>query len=234
MLEEALSYPTRGDRSIGRIIVGGLLVLFSFLIVPGLAALGYYVKVLGATSHGEQELPAFEDWGALIVTGLKAFVISFVYGIIPYFAFMLVGGLFGAGDYVGSGAGSLLTGVGLLVLLVGMVLAFAVQYVLPAALTSFAREGRLAAAFDFDAMKPVLTNNGYIIAVVLVFALAVGVAFLVAVATMFTFGLALLLFVPLGPFFYFWLYLVGAYMFGTAYGDAASGRPAANTAAVSD
>lgn len=235
MLEEALAYPTSGEQSLGRILVGGILVFFSWLIVPGLAVYGYYVRVLEATSRGEEEAPAFEDWGELVVDGLKAAVIGFAYAIVPYVLFLVVGGLFGASAGMGEGGGAsgALAGLGLVTLLLGLVLAFVVSYVTPAAITNFAREGRISAAFDFSTLKTVLVSNSYVLAVVLVFALAVAVWFLFAAVALFTFGLGLLIILPLLPFFYFWLYLVGAYMFGTAFGEAVGeGEDGAATAAA--
>nr|WP_227353934.1 DUF4013 domain-containing protein [Haladaptatus salinisoli] len=111
-------------------------------------------------------------------------------------------------------------GIGVLGLLVSAVLLFVVQYVLPAALTNAGRTGTVGGAFDFGTLGPVLTSKEYIVAVVSVFLVAVagGIAF--SVVAIVTLGLGYLA----APFFYFWLYLAGSYVFGTAFGAATRQR----------
>jgi len=45
MLEDGLSYPVRGDW-IGRTIIGAVLGFLSFLVLPAVFLMGYFVRVL--------------------------------------------------------------------------------------------------------------------------------------------------------------------------------------------
>ncbi|WP_458205423.1 DUF4013 domain-containing protein [Haladaptatus sp. NG-SE-30] len=215
MLEDALSYPTKGDDGIARNLIGGVLFLFSFLIIPAFIVMGYMVQAMAAASRGETEPPAFEDWGSLLVDGLKAILINIAYAIVPTFIMGMMIAFIGIGGSAGGDAGGLFAGFGLLGIFLAVILAFVIQYILPAALTNFGRTGKIGAAFDFDTLTPVLTSKEYIIAVLTVFLVAVAGGIVANILALVTLGLGYLLF----PFFYFWLYLAGSYKFGTAYGE---------------
>ncbi|MCO8246021.1 MULTISPECIES: DUF4013 domain-containing protein [unclassified Haladaptatus] len=218
MLEEAIGYPTKGDSGIARIIIGGTLAFFSFLLIPGIFVGGYMMQVLAATSRDEELPPDFTDWGVMFVDGIKGFVVGFVYALVPIVIMIVMFTLIGLGNS-GDSTG-VLSGIGVLGLLVTFVLAFAIQYLLPAALTNLARTGSIGAAFDFETLGPVLKSTEYITAVVLTLLVAIagGMFFAVFVAVTLGFG------VILAPFFYFWLYLAGCYMFGTAFGKEVTPR----------
>lgn len=217
MLEDSLTYPTKGDSGIARNIIGGCLFLFFFLIVPPFAAVGYLVRTLAGASRGEAEPPAFEEWGGLVVDGFKAFLISLAYALAPLVLLAVFMAVLGAGGRASDGASGILAGVGVVAMLLYFAVALAINYVLPAAITNFGREGSMGAAFDFETLKPVLTSGSYIKAVLLTFvvAIAIGVAF--SVFAFVTLGLGYLV----APFVYFYVYLAAAYMFGTAFGDVA-------------
>lgn len=165
MLEEGLSYPFKGDNALGRNVIGGLLVAFSWLIVPGLAHYGYLVRVLRDTVGGEEDPPEFEEWGELILDGVKMLVVSIVYAIVPFAiaGALLTVGIFG-GAAAGDPGGGIVAGFGLLGFLVFFLASLVLFYVLPAALTNFAREGNVSAAFDFDTIGTVLTSSEYVVA----------------------------------------------------------------------
>lgn len=221
MLEEALSYPTSGDQGIARILIGGVLMLFFFLIVPLFLVYGYAVRALGAVAQGEETPPAFEDWTGMLVDGVKAWVISLIYSIVPYVIVVVVGGIVGVGAAAGGDrAAGFMAGIGLIGGLLYFVASLVVVYLLMAALTNFAVEGRIGAAFDFDTIGTVVTNDSYILAIVLVVVISIVLSIVVAFGSIVTLGLGLFLFLIVAPFVGFWLYLVFAHLFGTAYRDA--------------
>lgn len=216
MLEEGLSYPFKGDNALGRNLIGGLLLAFFWLLfIPLLAFFGYIVKVLRTTVEGDDEPPEFNDWGELLGDGLKSAVIFFVYAIIPYalllFFFVFLGV---AGAAAGDGGGGLVAGVGLLGFLGIMVVSIAVQYVLPAALTNFAREGRVGAAFDFDTIGDVILTAEYFIAWLLPIVVFI-VLYIIGIVLAFT-VIGILLF----PWLYFYGFVVTYRMFGRAFYEA--------------
>jgi hypothetical protein len=166
MLSDALSFPRRGDDWLPTLLIGGVLsVLASFgpllLFVPFFVLQGYLVRVLDRAARDQRLPPSFTEWGSLVVDGLKAFVVSVVYGLFAFgpltlvFATLVV--IVPTGPTVAEPGmtpemspppritGGLLVFVGLL--LVALVLFVIVGYLLPAALANFAIEGRLGAAF---------------------------------------------------------------------------------------
>lgn len=199
--------------------------MFSWLLIPGLAAWGYVLRVLKETSEGAEEPGPFEDWGELIADGLMSIVIAIVYAIVPFAIYFVMLTVILGGAQAGGDAGGLLAGFGVVGFLLALVLFFVVQYILPAALTNYAREDSFGAAFDFKALKPVLLSNQYIIATLLLVAV-VGIVLptVIFVIGTITFGIGFLLLAPVMPFVYFWMYLVGAYMFGSAFGDVKDSR----------
>ncbi|MFW5934497.1 MAG: DUF4013 domain-containing protein [Halolamina sp.] len=213
MLEEGLSYPFNGDSALGRIIIGGLLGFGSFLIVPAIALMGYLVWVLGGAARGEEEPPAFENWGDMIVDGLKATAVAIVYGIIPFVLvfisiFVIAGGT-ASGSETGMG---ILGGIGLLGMLVSLVAMFLLYYLIPAALTNMALEDSFGAAFDFGTIKQVILTGDYLVAWLIPFVLAAlmnVVVFLLAVTVV---GLIVV------PFIQFYVQVAAFYMFGVAFG----------------
>lgn len=186
MLSDALSFPRRGDDWLPTLLVGGILTLLGVFVLPAIVVQGYLVRVLAAAADQEETPPSFTRWGALFVDGVKLLVVNVVYGLVAVVPLVVVLGaalVAIPGDPVpvepgttsptppsaGFGAGllvlvALLAVVGLLTLLVA--------YVLPAALTNFAMEGRLGAAFDVRTVLAGAFTSDYAVAWLL--ALVVG------------------------------------------------------------
>lgn len=168
MLEDGLSYPMQGDSWIGRMLIGGLILFFAFLIIPIFFFQGYLLRVLGSTVRGESEPPAWDDWGGLFVDGLKATVVAFVYGIVPTIVFVGIGTvLVGLGGAAGDSGGGILAGFGLLTFLFFIPVLLIVYYIVPAALANMAAEGSIGAAFDFDMISNVVLSVDYLVAVLM-------------------------------------------------------------------
>lgn len=216
MLEEGFSYPAKGENALGRNIIGGLLVAFSILIVPALAYYGYLVRVLRSTVAGDPDPPEFEDWGEMIFDGIKMLVITVVYGIVPFAiaGFIVVFGVVGgaaAGDTAGGG---IVAGFGFLGILVFFFASLVLLYVLPAALTNFATEENVGAAFDFTTIGTVLTSSDYVIAWLLPV-----VVYMVVSVINFILGLTIIGLV-LVPWVTFYAFVAIFQMFGQAYAKA--------------
>ncbi len=162
---EIIAYPTKRDDWIKTLLIGGVLVFFSFLLVPILVVYGYVVRTIRRTLSGEPEPPIFDAWGELLVDGLQAWVISLVYLLIP----LVVAGVTVGGSIVaiatGTEAGAA-AGVGGLMLGLGLtsILLLVFGYLSVAAIVNFANEERFGAAFDFDRIKTVALDREYAIA----------------------------------------------------------------------
>lgn len=213
MLEDGLSYPMKGESGLARILIGGLLGVVSILIVPAFALAGYLVWVLAGAARGEPEPPAFEDWGTMIVDGLKATAVTVVYGLVPFFLIFLSIFVFAGGAGSGSDtAAGVLGGLGLLGMLLSFVAMVLLYYLIPAALTNMALEDSFGAAFDFGTIKRAVLSADYLIAWLIPFVIAFVVNVLVFFLAVTIIGLVFV------PFVQFYVQVAVFYMFGTAFG----------------
>jgi len=84
MFEKAISYPATGEKAVGAFVIGTLLSLLGILIVPGLIVFGYLIRVLRQARDDETaEVPAYDEWGTLLVDGLKAAIVTIGYVVVP-------------------------------------------------------------------------------------------------------------------------------------------------------
>jgi len=214
MFEEGIKFPLEGDDAVKRLLIGGLLAIFSVLIIPAFALVGYYIEVARAGVEQAPEPPAFEDWGDLIVKGIVGTVIMIVYGIVPFILVMLTSGLSFAGAARGGTAGGILGGVGALGLLVALLALLVVYYAIPAGLVNYAIEGNIGAAFSWSDIKPVLLSGDYLVAWLVPFVLAFVLNIVIAILAVTIVGLILV------PFLQFYVYVAVLYMFGRAFAEA--------------
>ena len=178
MLSDALSFPTEGEDLARPYLIGSGLLLGSFVVgITIIPLYGYYLRVIDAGRTGAPTLPAFEDWEALLVDGIKMFAVNFLYAGVPGVLF------FGAGFFtlfaVGLGAAAesavfllLMVLAGGLVTLVTGVLWLVGSFVSPAALAHMRAEGEFEAAFQVRTILGLAASSDYIVAVLL--ALVVG------------------------------------------------------------
>lgn len=221
MINDALEYPRSGDEWTKTVLIGGILSLLGVLILPTLLVLGYLVRVLNRTMRGDDRLPVFDDWEALFFDGVKAFVITVAYGLVPAVVAVAVvaGGILSFSVVGGAGAGGAAAGgAGLLVVVVGgllsLVLGLAAAYVIPAATAAFAETGRIGAAFSIEDLRPALLSGTYATAWLLAFAIAVGAGLLTSVLN----AIPVIGFV-IGAFVGFYAGVSAYYIVGHAWGD---------------
>ena len=206
------------------ILVAGLVL--SFLVVPailaGLLLGGYSLEITRRVIRGDDEvLPAWEDWGQLIVDGLQVALIGIVYAlpIIILAIFVSVPTEILA-DYGATQSG--LSFLGTMSVFVNVALscfnflwAIAMSLVLPAAIGRFAAEGELASAFRFGEIIALVRDNLATYAITAVMVWATGIMA----------GLGLLLCL-VGVFFTaVYAELVTGYLYGQAYLEATGGAP---------
>ena len=197
-------------------IIGGVLGFFSFLILPAIILYGYFVEVLRTTARGEDEAPTFSDWGEMIKDGFIGIVISVAYAIIP---FVIIGGIstvfLSGGAALGGDGGGALAGLGFISLLLLIPLVFVIYYIVPAAITAYAIEDQIGAAFSFSILKPILLSGSYFIAVLAPILVAVVIWIATSVLAITIIGLLLV------PFLQFYGQVAIFRMFGLAYRDVA-------------
>ncbi|MDQ2053917.1 MULTISPECIES: DUF4013 domain-containing protein [Halobellus] len=219
MIQDSLQYLRNDENWVTTVLIGGILSLLGVLIVPTLLVLGYLVRVVRGTMHGEEQPPVFDEWGDLFTDGLKAFVVVFVYGLIPGIiaAVVVGGGIFSF--VVGGGSDSAgLVGLGMAGILLGSLLALVLSllaaYVVPAAISNLAQTDQLGSAFSISELRPVLTSGTYATAWVYGFALIIA-ASLVAGAL----NVIPLLGLLAGGFLGFYAAVSAYYLIGQAWGE---------------
>lgn len=158
MIEASLNYLRNGDDALVTTLIGGVLLLASPLLIPAVAVLGYVVRVLRRTADGDDEPPAFDAWGSLLVDGAKAFAVTFAYALFPL-AVLVAAAAVGVGSAVaGSGDGGL---AALSVAFVALAASLAGLYLTPAAIAAVADSGRVRDGFAARALWTVVAGRAY-------------------------------------------------------------------------
>jgi hypothetical protein len=234
MFEDALRYPWEAEDSIETIGIGGGLTLvsvyLSFLLLPLLAifpVMGYLVRLIRDVRAGAEEPPTFGDWEELFSDGLKVFVISLVYSIVPIimYAILFFGWFAAVAGAAQTDAGGLTALITLVVFALGLVaflLSLLVGYALPAGIYEFARTDEVGAAFKLGELRSIVLTSEY------------AVGWLVGVAALFIGNLVanLLSIVLIGlllfPWIIFYVYVSATYAVTNGVMDARGESPGAD------
>ncbi|EMA07037.1 hypothetical protein C437_10396 [Haloarcula vallismortis ATCC 29715] len=193
-------------------LIGGVLLVFFFLLIPVFAFNGYLLRVIGTTVEGESEPPAWDDWGELIIDGIKFSIVGLVYSIVPIAVIFGVGSvLLGLGGAAGESGGGIIAGFGLMTMLLLIPVLFLVYYIVPAALANMAVEGSLSAAFDFSLLKNVVLTSDYFIAVLMPIVVGIITNIVSNILAITVIGLVLV------PFVTYYGQVAVFRMFGTAF-----------------
>ena len=164
-LDKVATYPMQSDEWVKTVLIGGIMIFFSFLLIPLCIAYGYIVRAIRSSLANDPTPPVFSDWGKLLVDGVQAFVIGIIYLLVP----LIVAGVTIGGSILaiatGSGAGAAF-GIGGIFfgLTISALLSIVFGYFAVVALVNFAREERFGAAFDVDVIKTVALDKEYAIA----------------------------------------------------------------------
>ncbi|KTG10069.1 hypothetical protein AUR64_10745 [Haloprofundus marisrubri] len=220
MISDSLNYLRESDDAVSTVLVGGILLLLGFLILPLFTVAGYLVRVLRGTADGDERAPAFGDWVEMTVDGLFAAVVGFVYFVLPSLVvglvgFLVLGTVFVVVPGEPSPTPTLSPLVGFVITLVTVVGSLAIWaaglYVGPAAVTNYATTGRLGAAFAGRTLWQAVTTRTY------------ATAWLSAVAILFASGIlgGLLAATFVGglltTFVTFYALVAAAYLFGRSW-----------------
>jgi hypothetical protein len=160
IIGDAVKYPISDWK---KLLTLGILLLLGFVIIPAFLALGYVFRVLKATIAGFNELPEFDEWGEMLIDGLKVFVVTIAYMIIPLII-MLAGvftGLYGYGLGVTDPTLLLQAGGGLVI--IGVIVAIIFGLLLTIALAHMAfHDSDLGAAFRIREILDVISDIGWV------------------------------------------------------------------------
>lgn len=167
MLSDALSYPQSGN-GWRPVLIGGLLSLFNWLLLPVFIVFGYFLRVLRSAALEEDQAPRFEDLGDLLVDGFKSFLIFLGYVFLPLLLELII--LFSAGSISGEGR-ALFAVVGL----IGVMFLFVMFYLFPVALTAFALTDDLGEAFKFRTIVKSAFTGDYAVGVIISVLFRIGI-----------------------------------------------------------
>ena len=82
ILIDSFSYPFKDVKKSLKLFI---LFLTSFLIIPGIMACGYLLRIINHSAQGIKELPEFDNWKKLLKDGLK-FIALFLTFALLFFA----------------------------------------------------------------------------------------------------------------------------------------------------
>jgi hypothetical protein len=229
-IETLVRYPTDSEDWIVTVLIGGIALLFSFLIIPWFVVSGYLVRAIRAGMDHAEEPPVFDEWGSLLKEGVVAGIIGLVYGIIPLLVFFVfVGGSFLA-LLSGSNAGS---GFGFLGILGGLfiswILGIVFGYIGSAGIVNYARKGTFSAGFEFDVITDVVTSRDYLIAWGYIIVLSIVVGIITAVLNVVPFLGAIV-----GVFVGFYALIITAWLWGDGFTTAIGSRQSQPTSTPSE
>jgi hypothetical protein len=239
MLEDAIQYPRRHDDALQVILIGGLLTILSFLIIPGLIVGGYLVRVYRRVMADEtDDAPGFGDWEELLGDGLRGLVILFAYLLIPMLLLVVTVGTAivavavstATGGNISPGASVALGGMAAVGALVALALLLVAWFVLPAAVANFVRNDRLTAAFALGEVVGIATSSDYVVAWLLALVVSILGSVLTGILNATVVGAVV------SPFVGFYVGVAMAYLYARGAADAtdddgAAGTPAGRPAA---
>jgi hypothetical protein len=163
---KSFTFVFEDDQWIVKILIAAAILaigaLFSWmLLIPLILAWallgGYAVEIIRKVLRGELDsLPEWDDWGTLLVDGLKVIVIGIVYALPLIILSLCLGVPIGAFSQDAPGASSWLSAC---LSCFALLYAIAISLVYPAAVAFFAAEGDMAAAFRFGEVFAFVRDN---------------------------------------------------------------------------
>ena len=162
-VSKAIRFVMEDKQWISKLIIGALMSVLGFLILPALILQGYLVKVIRHVMNGNWDsLPEWDDWGDLLKDGFFVTVAQIVYTL-PFILLMIIGGvatggmanLMGSDDLAAVAAG----GGGLLLLCLVVLFAVALLFLTPAILIQYAIKDDFGACFRFGEVFAIIRNH---------------------------------------------------------------------------
>lgn len=164
---KAFTFFSEDERWMGKLGIGVIVSLVSFLILPAFLLAGYMVGIARNVMNGvKRPLPEWEDLGTLFMDGLSIIVVSIVYTL-PFWlltciAFVTTIGFGGLGEATEISEDALAAGVLATWGLIGclfIIFMLAFFFISPAIVIQYVREGELAACFRFGEVLDIVRDN---------------------------------------------------------------------------
>lgn len=228
---ERITFPFREEKWLGNMAIAGLFGLIGLIFFPAyIVFAGQMTRLMKQTMQGEEPtLTNWEDFGQILVEGLKVVVVGFVY-YLPitllicvmfglFFAIVPIGALASENEALTGSAIAAMIGVyGLSFVLMGVMtlLSFALAFLSMIGITRMVANDSLSSAFELREVWELAKGGfkNFIIAFLVGYALYMGASIILMIAT-YTIILACLTPLLIGAVYYF-----GALQFGALYGSA--------------
>ena len=155
----AFSFAFEDKTWVAKILVGGLLILFSWLIIPFFFILGYMVEATRNIALDiEPSLPEWDKWGEKLTDGFQLAVVYFIYELpvfIVYIVIAILVAILGSLANANSAAVSvfgILTSIFLFIGVLGVaVYALFIFFLLPSIVVRYSMTKSIGAALDYKA-----------------------------------------------------------------------------------
>jgi len=167
-LNNSFAFARKLFSDFGRLII---LIVLDIIPIVNLIVTGYASRVL-KESPGADSPPKLENYGDLFIDGLKIVIASIIYMLLPliliaagfgsFFAAMVTGGgpNFMWGGFTPAYMG-LLGGTGVVLVLVGLLVAFVMLILLAAGIAHMIKTGKFGKAFAFGEILNVIGKIGW-------------------------------------------------------------------------
>ena len=155
--KDALEYSAKDWK---KLVILGVICLFSFLLVPAFLITGYNYRVIKNAVHGvingRDPLPEFDDLIDMFVDGVKFVIVQIAYMLVPFIVFMIFALIAG---HVGSAASSVLMLIGCLITFVIFVVA---EMMVQMGICHMAyNDGAFSKAFAISEIRQVIDEIGW-------------------------------------------------------------------------
>lgn len=162
-VNKAIRFVMEDKQWISKLLIGALMSVLSFLILPAFILQGYLVKIIRHVMNGNWDsLPEWENWGDLMKDGFFVTVAQIVYTL-PFILLMIIGGAATGGMASLTNSDSLATaaatGGGLLLLCLVVLFAVALLFLTPAILIQYAIKDDFGACFRFGEVFDIIRNH---------------------------------------------------------------------------
>ena len=187
-INKAFRFVPEDQQWVSKLLIGVLLSLFSFLIIPALMLQGYVVKIVrNVMGGGWSNLPEWDDWGELLKDGFLVTVAQFIYAL-PFVFLMLAGIVAGGGlaglAESGDAAGLLATGGFGVMACLAILFLIAFVFIAPAIMVQYALKDDLGACFRFGEIGNIIRSHTADILITFLVAVVVSIAISVVVTVL--------------------------------------------------
>lgn len=162
-INKAFRFVMEDKQWISKLLIGALMSVLGFLILPALILQGYLVKIIRQVMNGGWDgLPEWDDWGKLLRDGFFVTVAQIVYTL-PFIILMFIGIAATGGIASVSNSEDLAavaaTGGGLVMFCLVILFAIALLFLTPAILIQYAIKDEFGASFRFGEVADIIRDN---------------------------------------------------------------------------